>query len=739
MTEPSGPDPLPLAEAVSQACPDVPPANVREFLERIGEAYLDSHSPEEIALHVRLASEVGPEQPARIYVSPGPAGRYDVAIVALDYFGEFSLLSGLLAVHGLSIESGEVHTFRPIAPPPLASSGRRRSPPSTKIVDLFRVVPRAGGGAPDVARMEQDLLALLALAADGRAVEARERLNRQLVESLAEAEGELARTVHPVSIEFDNAARAAWTVMRVRGQDTPAFLYALANALAMREIYVHEVRIESQGSLVSDEFAIAHRDGRKIEGESDQQTLRLAVVLIKQFTHFLPFAPDPARALRSFDQLLDRLMSSDAAFSLFRDGHGLRELAQLLGSSEFLWEDLLRRHIEHLAPLLGDWKVRVLRDRAALREELDRRLRGAPTFEERKRRLNEFKDEEMLLVDMKHLLDPAVSLGEFETALADLAEAALETALDLCQSRLVEIHGRPRLSDGRVCPTASLGLGKFGGRELGYASDLELLVVYEEAGKTDGSGIENGEFFERLVQDLVETLEARVEGIFHIDLRLRPHGKKGPLASPLGLLSEYYRSGGEAHPFERQALIKMRAVAGDAALGREVCALRDGFVWSGEPWDAAEALRLRERQVAELVPAGRFNVKLSRGGLVDVEYTAQYLQIQHGLEHAELRTPRTLAALLALAELRILSASEHDALREGYVFWRRTADALRMVRGQASDLLLPDEGSEELRLLARRLGYPGRDWAEAAGALDADIDRNRLAVQAVFDRRFRSF
>jgi len=130
-------------------------------------------------------------------------------------------------------------------------------------------------------------------------------------------------------------------------------------------------------------------------------------------------------------------------------------------------------------------------------------------------------------------------------------------------------------------------------------------------------------------------------------------------------------------------------------------------------------------------------VKLSRGGLVDVEYAAQYLQIQHGREHAELRTPRTLHALDALAGLRIISGDEHGTLGEGYVFWRRVADALRMVRGQASDLLLPDEGSDELRLLARRLGYAGRDWAEAAAALDADIDRNRLAVQSVFDRRFR--
>ena len=139
--------------------------------------------------------------------------------------------------------------------------------------------------------------------------------------------------------------------------------------------------------------------------------------------------------------------------------------------------------------------------------------------------------------------------------------------LGLAYGRLALAHGPPRLSEGRVCPVALLGLGKFGGRELGYASDLELMAVYEGPGTTERSGTSNGEFFERLVQDLVETLEAREEGIFHIDLRLRPHGKKGALASPLGLLRDYYRVGGEAHAFERQALIKMRAVAGDRGPG----------------------------------------------------------------------------------------------------------------------------------------------------------------------------
>jgi glutamate-ammonia-ligase adenylyltransferase len=240
------------------------------------------------------------------------------------------------------------------------------------------------------------------------------------------------------------------------------------------------------------------------------------------------------------------------------------------------------------------------------------------------------------------------------------------------------------------------------------------------------------------VQEIVGEIDARQDGIFHVDLRLRPHGGKGALASPLGALRDYYRAGGGAAPFERQALIKLRFVAGDEALGREVLALRDAFVWSGEPWDREDALRLRERQARELVSPGRFNVKLSRGGMVEVEYAVQYLQIQHGRAHPELRTPQTLQALGVLRDLGLLSPAEHDDLRESYLFSRRLADALRMVRGNARDLVLPLEDSEDFRFLARRLGYGRAHWHEGARALAADVARHRDRVASFFDRRFRA-
>lgn len=728
--------PEPVRAALERAEVDSPEA--LDFLRRLDSEYYARVFPEDAVRHALLAAELSPSRPARLRMEPRAEGRYDVVVVALDYFSEFALLCGMLASHGLDIESGHVHTGAPAPAPPARPRGDRRRPrpaPPRKIVDVFRVRPRRE--APDPAELEAELVELLGLIADGEGVEARERVNRRLVESLERQSGSLEEAVAPVEIEFENDPGEPWTVMRVRGADAPGFLYALANALAMRGISVQSVLIESVGDEVSDRFAIARRDGRRIEDETDLQALRLAVALIKQFTHFLPWAPDPGLALRDFDQLLDQLMKEgEEALGLFSSPEGLRELARVLGSSQFLWEDFLRQQLDNLRPVLEDWQSRPLRNREELGRALAQKLDEAGTDEERKVALNEFKDEEMLLVDMKQLLDPDVSLLDFSAAVSDLADAVLEAAVAACHVSLVEEHGEPRLEDGTPCPLAVLGLGKFGGREMGYASDLELVFVYAGAGRTDKSDVDCGVFYECLVKELRSLLETRSEGIFHLDLRLRPHGSKGPLASPLEAVREYYAPGGGAAAFERQALLKLRAATGDRELAREVEIIRDAFVWSGAPWDRENALHLRDRQARELVPPGRVNVKYSRGCLVDTEYAVQYMQLLHGGERPALRTPSTLEALDHLQEAGLFSADEAETLRKAYRYWRGVAEALRMVHGSAKDLLLPEPESEELGFLARRMRYEGRTWQDAARALVTDVEACRDRTRTLFERRF---
>src|SRR5262249_54639842 len=193
--------------------------------------------------------------------------------------------------------------------------------------------------------------------------------------------------------------------------------------------------------------------------------------------------------------------------------------------------------------------------------------------------------------------------------------------------------------------------------------------------------------------------------------------------------------GGDAAPCERQALIKLRWFAGDAKLGRRVEAYRDGFAYGGQPWDWKDALLLRERQMRELVKPGKINVKYTAGGIVDIEYAVQYLQLLNGAEHPEIRLPSTLDALERLRQLQIVREDDYHLLRSAYLFLRKLIDALRIVRGDASDLLLP-ESADEFKSLARRMGYREADRAKEAERLALDIRETMDKVHEYFVARF---
>jgi len=484
--------------------------------------------------------------------------------------------------------------------------------------------------------------------------------------------------------------------------------------------------------------------GRKRSDLTNQQQLRLTAVLIKQFTHALTWAPNPAKALEAFDQFLDLIVEEAGrskkshALAFISDKKTFPLLARLLGASDFLWEDFLRRQHGNLLPLLEDYRdAPLIRPRTGLRKELDRLIAKAKDDTGRKESLNQFKDRELFRIDMKHIVEPSTSLSDFSLALTELAEVILERALKDCQAKLNREYGPPRFTNKKPCAFAILGMGKFGGRELGYASDIEVLFVYGGPGNTNGKQkLENSEYFERLAQELLQWIEAKQEGIFHLDVRLRPHGGKGSLTNPLDEITKYYSDKGLAAPFERQALIKLRHVAGDTALGKQVEAHRDRYVYSGEQWDLAAAFELRRQQLKQLVERGAINVKHSPGGVVDVEYAVQYLQVMHGHQQATVRTPNTMQALAGLVECGIVTKQDGDNLRKAYLFLRILIDGLRMVRGNAKDLVLPPTGSDDFIFLARRVGYATDDWQAGARHLQTDIEEHMGKTREFFEKQF---
>jgi glutamate-ammonia-ligase adenylyltransferase len=614
-----------------------------------------------------------------------------------------------------------------------------------KIVDVFRIQPvgDASFATEDQARFADELRSLIGLLDESKFEEARHAVNRHLVEHLGKRRGSFSGLLHPVQITFDNSQSPADTIMDIRSDDTPAFLYAFANALAMRNVYITKARIDLEGGKLHDRFAVRNRYGQKLTDAAEQQQLRLTAVLIKQFTHALTWAPDPTKALEAFDQFLDLTVQEtkgkarEAALAFFSDKKTFPLLARLLGASDFLWEDFLRRQHDHLLPLLHDYRdAPLITPRAALRKALDRVVNRAKD-DERKEALNRFKDQELFRIDMKNIVEPDTSLPDFSFALTQLAEIVLERSLKDCQAKLNKVYGAPRLATAKACPFAIMGAGKFGGRELGYASDIEVLFVYGSAGRTHGkSSIENSEYFERLAQELLQWIEAKQEGIFHLDVRLRPHGSKGLLANPLDEITTYYSDQGLAAPFERQAMIKLRHAAGDAALGKQIEAHRDRYVYSGAAWDLPAALDLRRQQLKQRVERGTLNAKLSPGGVVDIEYAIQYLQLMHGHRHAVLRTPNAMQALAGLVETGIVNRQDGENLRKAYLFIRMLIDGLRMVRGNAKDLVLPPADSEEFIFLARRVGYTTDDWQAGARHLKTDIEEHMGKVREFWERQF---
>ena len=258
-----------------------------------------------------------------------------------------------------------------------------------------------------------------------------------------------------------------------------------------------------------------------------------------------------------------------------------------------------------------------------------------------------------------------------------------------------------------------------------------------DPGSTNGkNGIENSEYFERLAQELLGWIEAKQEGIFRIDVRLRPHGGKGALANAFEEICRYYSPTGLAAPFERQALIKLRHIAGDSALGHQLETHRDSFVYGDAPWDIPAALELRRQQLKQLVAPGKINVKYSAGGLIDIEYAAQYLQVMHGHDHPSLHTPNTLQALAALVNAGLIARTDGAGLRKAYIFFRMLVDGLRMVRGNTKDLVLPPPDSEEFVCLARRIGYTRDDWRAGARELQSDIQQHMTLTKTFYERTF---
>jgi glutamate-ammonia-ligase adenylyltransferase len=312
--------------------------------------------------------------------------------------------------------------------------------------------------------------------------------------------------------------------------------------------------------------------------------------------------------------------------------------------------------------------------------------------------------------DIAGRTDLAATTAEISAVADAVVAAALECA------RIESGAGPVRL--------AVLAMGKLGGGELNYSSDIDLIFVGKSGGPAEL----------RLAEELVRQLsEPTPEGVaYRVDMRLRPEGSSGALVWELGAALEYYRS--RARPWERQALIKCRAVAGDQKLGRAFLEGVAEFVWQPglAPAEVARACQLRgEMQRAAEVEGGSVEVKSGTGGIRDVEFSVQILQLAHGAAHPEVRLPGTLEALDALERLGLITGEQARQLRSGYEFLRRVEHCLQTMDELALHAVPADPAARAA--LARRLGYGGNPES-ARSEFDAELTSHSSTLRTIYDQ-----
>ena len=744
----------PSLAMLKDGCPGVDEALLQEHLTRLGDEYFARFDHEQICSHVNGLARISPENPIEILLKLTEDDRVDCTVLAFDYPGLFSIITGVLAGMGFNILSGDVFTYQRSTHQPAPKSRRMRVSRRTSFQDPLarrRIVDHFSGVIRTSLSFEiwqnefktrlADIIALLETRDSDSAAEAKHRVNEMVVERLAHLQMDAPPVLYPVQIEVDNQ-RGPFTRLKIVSEDTPAFLYALTNALSLHSVSIEHVLIRTIHGRIEDQIDLVDSRGNKIDDRAALNQIKLSVLLTKQFTYFLGTAPDPYTALRRFEFLLKdilQLPGSAQWLDVLSNPNTLQDLARLLGTSDYLWEDFIRLQYETLLPVL---KPHVEGQQFSepvetLPQRLNQVLAGASTLEEQCSRLNEFKDREIYLIDLDHILNPEIDFHQLAARLTSLAEQVVNTAAEITYDHLVARFGPPKTAAGLDAKYAILGLGKLGGAALGYASDIEFILVYSDSGETAGpESIANSEFFERLVKNSAQLIQAKREGIFHVDLRLRPHGSAGPLASSSEAFCSYYGTGGAAHSYERLALVRLRAIGGDPALGKRLERIRDEMIYASSNISLEELRELRQKQFQEKTAGGRLNAKFSPGGLVDLEYDVQILQVMYGKELPELRTPQVHQALTALAEAGVLNPEETGQLIAAYDFLRRLINSMRMLRGSAKDLFLPDTDSVEFAHLARRMGYERGDALHPSQQLRIDYETHTAAVRAFVERHF---
>ena len=476
--------------------------------------------------------------------------------------------------------------------------------------------------------------------------------------------------------------------------------------------------------------ALGYRDPagalRHLEALTSGVSRRAAIqrTLLPVLLGWFADAPDPDAGLLGFRRVSEALGSTHWYLRLLRDESTAAErMAQVLASSKYATELLLRAP-ENVAMLAEQSELEprsletLLAEARSAADRHDDPVIAVGAVRALRRR-------ELFRIAVAELLHVA-EIDRAQVALSDVATATIVGALQVAE-RVVAGNGPLPMR------FTVIGMGRFGGRELGLGSDVDVMFVYEPIAGADENAANSAAF--AVANELRTSLMAATnDPPLDIDADLRPEGRQGPLVRSLASYEAYY--GRWSAGWEAQALLRAQVVAGDSDLGARFVALIDPLRYPVEKISepaVREIRRLKARMEAERLPRGAdatLHTKLGRGGLSDVEWVAQLLQMQYAFEYPSLRSTQTLPVLTAAESAGLLTAADADALRTAWRLATSVRNAVMLVRDRASDLVPTDLG--DLAGVGYVMGYP----PGSAGQLIEDYRRVTRRARQVVDRVF---
>ena len=483
------------------------------------------------------------------------------------------------------------------------------------------------------------------------------------------------------------------------------------------------------------------------EPEQSLENLALIGGAAEPLLAFLARTADPDLALASLVRLVEaagrqsgETEAGQLLAALVDDEGTAMRLLSVLGASEAL-ADHLCRHPEHWRELTDPTMGSTRPAAYAVREDLLRAVGAEPSDAEPVATRPDAEAVDALRVEYRRILlrlasrDLTHHLGVDDAAaeLSDLAAGTLDAALAIARQRVALSMGQ---SQAHVARLAVVAMGKCGGHELNYVSDVDVIFVHEAAEGADASSAQQSEAL-RVATQLASHLmrvcsEQTGEGtIWPVDAALRPEGKAGPLTRTLASHQGYYERW--ASTWEFQALLKARAVAGDLDLGKRYVAMVQPMVWGAAGRDGfVEDTQAMRRRVIDHIPANQAErqLKLGSGGLRDVEFAVQLLQLVHGRADESIRQPTTLSALAELARHGYVGREDGDTLHDAYAFLRTLEHRIQLFQLRRTHVVPEDERA--LRRLGRSLGYV----KEPVATLDKEWQHHRREVRRLHEKLF---